>query len=158
MSTGLVPLPPIGPSGGLPATPALPPAGGVKPGAEFSVTAPEATPAKVESKSTIEALEQVYKQSDLGTIVPRPVENSAPPTALDKIFGSEADAMRDLPQRWQDLRTQVFEAASSGEPMELNDLLILQMEVQEVAFQVETASKVVEHGTTGTKTVLQTQA
>ena len=38
------------------------------------------------------------------------------------------------------------------------DLFLLQLEMNEISFQVETASKVVEHATSGTKTVLQTQA
>jgi hypothetical protein len=41
---------------------------------------------------------------------------------------------------------------------EMFDYMDIQMRIQRATFNVELVSKVVEHGTTGVKTVLQTQA
>ena len=87
----------------------------------------------------------------------RPVEASQEASSGNP-FHSEGEAMRTLPTRWRELRERVVGAMTSEKPISNSDLLLLQIEVQEMSFQVETASKVVEHATSGTKTVLQTQA
>lgn len=65
-------------------------------------------------------------------------------------FDQVGPRVRELLER---LRT-----ADPHDPRILGEILSVQLEVQQISFRVELVSKVIEHGTSGTKTVLQTQA
>ena len=70
----------------------------------------------------------------------------------------------DMFKQQQGLRAearQVFEQMRDGKlhgVEAMGRLMDLQMRAQEVSFRLELASKVIEHGTTGARTMLQTQA
>jgi len=64
---------------------------------------------------------------------------------------------KKLPSTMEGLMQFALDRAD-GETMNPAELLAIQIQMHNLAFQVETASKVIEHAMQGTKTLLQTQA
>ena len=61
----------------------------------------------------------------------------------------------ETPQAIHELVQRVLDKGADLKP---NELIALQLRVSEMTFQLESVSKAIEHGMSGTKTLLQTQA
>lgn len=89
------------------------------------------------------------------------LERTTQATRIDRdarALRGESHSLRNLPSRWENFRIKVHDVLQQSGGASQQDLFLLQLEMNEISFQVETASKVVEHATSGTKTILQTQA
>lgn len=86
------------------------------------------------------------------------LEEVQPDTAADAAGAIERTngvGATEVPQAIHELVNYALEHGSSMKPAEM---MALQMRVHEMSFQLESVSKAIEHGMSGTKTLLQTQA
>lgn len=81
--------------------------------------------------------------------------NRIPDEATALHESTRATQVLETPQA---LRELVREALAKGPDMQPVELIALQLRVHEMSFQLESVSKAIEHGMSGTKTLLQTQA
>ena len=136
---------PISSSSALPvrATPPqhVDPGSGPRNGAPFNLL--PVAPATAPDPSLVGRLEAYF--ATYSTHIRRAQERTAALDAREKELRSREGFKPDMPE-YRQLQTD-----------RMNELLQLQIESHRVAFGVETAAKVIEHATSGARTLLQTQ-
>ena len=172
---------PIGPSGGLPGGPPgagvqPPDAGGVRAGGGAQPSDVEGPKFQQQFQAESSAAPGAPQnlQLDQGAGIkpatqPTDRVNALSPAAKSDVF-ARFDHVRGELRAYTQKSAEMDKLVAEGklkpnDPQvlaarrdEMRQLLFLQSEMQGAAMKVEIASKVVEHGTSGVKTVLQTQA
>jgi len=96
---------------------------------------------------------------------PRPVDPSAGQDAVSALFEQPRSRLVELIERDQTFRVEAEEnnwGPDHPEVLKFNrqqqqDLLMLQLDMQSAQFRVEFATRIVDHGASAAKSVLQTQ-